>query len=202
MDTKLCLSLVYHAQTDGQTECVNQCLESYLRCAASSTPKQWLKWLPPAERWYNSCYHISLKCSPFKALYVVDPSIGAVPLLSQCDNESVKTTMLERAQFLERLKQNISRSQNKMKMVADTKRTNRTYQVGELVLLKLHPYAQSSVINRPCPKLAMKYFGPYTIMDKIGVTAYKLELLDHCQIHPVFHVSQLKSFTASYAPVF
>jgi hypothetical protein len=137
MDTKLCLSSAYHAQTDGQIEHVDQCLESYLRCAANSTPKQWLKWLPLAELSYNSCYHTSLKCSPFKVLYGIDPSIGAVPLLSQCDDESVKTSMLERAQFLELLKQNLSRSQNKMKMAADTKRTDRSFQVGELVLLKL-----------------------------------------------------------------
>jgi hypothetical protein len=30
MDTKLCLSSAYDAQIDGQTKCVNQCLESYL----------------------------------------------------------------------------------------------------------------------------------------------------------------------------
>jgi E3 ubiquitin-protein ligase DOA10 len=46
LDTKLYLSSTYHAQTDGQTERVNQYLESYLRCDVSTTPKQWLKWLP------------------------------------------------------------------------------------------------------------------------------------------------------------
>jgi hypothetical protein len=76
-----------------------------------------------------------------------------------------------------------------MNLAADTKRFDRTFQVGELVLLKLQSYAQSSVINRPCPKLAMKYFGPYKILERIGAVAYKLELPDHCQIHPVFHVS-------------
>jgi hypothetical protein len=73
--------------------------------------------------------------------------------------------------------------------------------VGEQVLLKLQPYAQSSVVNRPFPKLAFKYFGPYQILEKLGPVAYKLQFPDNSSVHPVFHVSQLKSFTADYSPV-
>jgi hypothetical protein len=57
-----------------------------------------------------------------------------------------------------------------MKVNADAKRSHHTFQLGELVWVKLQPYAQSSVVNRPCPKLAMKFFGPYKILDKIGTT--------------------------------
>jgi hypothetical protein len=66
--------------------------------------------------------------------------------------------------------------------------------------LKLQPYAQSAVVN--CPKLSMKYFGSYMILSKIGNVAYKLELPANYQVHPVFHVSRLKPFTADYAPMF
>jgi hypothetical protein len=76
-----------------------------------------------------------------------------------------------------------------MKTGAYVKRSAREFQVGELVLLKLQPYAQSSVVNRPCPKLSMKLFGPYKILDRIGNAAYKLELPANSKVHPVFHVS-------------
>jgi len=42
-------------------EWMNQCLEMYLRCSVSSTPKQWVKWLPLA--WYNSAHHF---CNPLQ----------------------------------------------------------------------------------------------------------------------------------------
>jgi hypothetical protein len=61
-----------------------------------------------------------------------------------------------------------------MKAYSDSNCTERSFQVGEQVLLKLQPYAQSSVVNHPFPKLAFKYFGPYQILEKLGLVAYKL----------------------------
>jgi len=74
--------------------------------------------------------------------------------------------------------------------------------VGEQVLLKLQPYAQSSAANRPYPKLAYKFFGPFEILEKVGCAAYKLALPSDSQIHNVFHVSQLKPFIPNHSPVY
>jgi hypothetical protein len=38
---QLRMSTVYHTQSDGQTERVNQCLKIFLRCFVSACPNKW-----------------------------------------------------------------------------------------------------------------------------------------------------------------
>lgn len=68
-DVQLQMSSAYHPQSDGQTECVNQCMETFLCCFVHSCPTRWLSWLSLAEYWYNTSCHSSLGRSPFEALY-------------------------------------------------------------------------------------------------------------------------------------
>jgi hypothetical protein len=71
--TQLHLSSTYHPQTDGQTEVVNKCLETYLRCFASEKQHQWAQWLPLTEWWYNTTYHTATRMTPFEAVYGQKP---------------------------------------------------------------------------------------------------------------------------------
>lgn len=71
----------------------------------------------------------------------------------------------------EMLKANLTRAQKRYKHYADQKRVPREFYVGEQLFLKLQPYAQQLVANRPCPKLPFRYFGPYKVVERIGPSA-------------------------------
>jgi hypothetical protein len=202
LGTKLQFTMAYHPQTDGQSERVNQCIEMFLRCFVHDSPKQWRRWLPLAEFWYNSSHHSAIGTSPFKALYGCEPNLGAMPTLDEDNLTEAGLMLRDRQTQLDRLKLHLAAAQNRMKLQADRHRSDKEYSVGDKVYLKLQPYAQSSVVNRPCPKLAFKFFGPYEILARVGTRAYRLALPAASLIHPVFHISQLKEFVPDHTPVF
>ena len=84
-----------------------------------------------------------------------------------------------------------------MKQFSDKDRQDRRFQVGDLVLVKLQLYRQSTKTHRVNVKLSKHFFGPFPVIDKVGSVAYTLQLPNTSKIHPTFHVSQLKLFKGS-----
>jgi hypothetical protein len=61
-------------------------------------------------------------------------------------------------------------------MSADRHRIEHNFEVGDLVLLRLQPYRQSSLKKSGAEKLKPRFYGPYKIMHQIGDFSYELEL--------------------------
>lgn len=180
--TELRLSSSYHPQSDGQTERVNQCLEAYLRCAVHSCPGNWFHWLHLAQFWYNTSVQSALGMTPFQVMFGRSPREFGTLQVDQCTVSDLETWLHEREVVKELLKQQLIRAQQRMKHQADKHRTEREFAVGEQVFLKLQPYIQTSVARRPHQKLAFRYYGPYTILQRVGSVAYKLALQENWPI--------------------
>lgn len=130
------------------------------------------------------------------APYGYKPNLSATPILSTNIPTAVQDLITAQEEQLQALKQHPQVAKNRMKIMADCKRTDQQFTVGNQVLLKLQPYTESSVASSLFPKLAFKYFGPYTVLERIGSVAYG------SQIHLVFHILQLKPFTPDYTLVY
>nr|GEV22310.1 ribonuclease H-like domain-containing protein [Tanacetum cinerariifolium] len=106
--------------------------------------------------------------------------------------ETVDRSLQAREAAIEMIKFHIERAQDRIKKYADLKRSGREFDVGMWVYLKLQPHMQVTIRQETRNKLSAKYYGPFMIIAKVGVVAYKLELPSSSQVHPMFHVSQLK----------
>ena len=73
---KMKLSTVFHPQTDGQIERMNQELEQYLRFFIEHRQKDWPEWLAAAEFTVNNKVHMATKVSSFMANYRKELRMG------------------------------------------------------------------------------------------------------------------------------
>jgi hypothetical protein len=192
--TKLRMSSAYHPQSDGQTEVVNKALQQYLRCFVNTKPSLWGKFLHLAEWHYNTTIHSSTGYSPFQVVFGKPPPTLPAYIAGSSHLEALDTTLIDRDTILQTLRKKLEKAQEAMKFYADKKRLPHPFKVGDLVLVKLRPYRQTSVAGKRNHKLSKRYFGPFAIIEQIGEVAFKLQLPAESKIHPVFHSSQLKPF--------
>lgn len=114
---------------------------------------------------------------PLKGLYGYEPNSPAVPHLPDMVQSSVMEWITKHKAHIQLLRDHLlNKAQKLMKLNADENRTNREHNVGDQVFLKLQPHTQSSVANRPYPKLCFQDFRPFKVVARMGKAAYKLDL--------------------------
>ena len=74
------------------------------------------------------------------------------------------------------------------------KRKDIQYEIGEKVFLKVSPWKKVMRFGEK-GKLSTRFIGPYEVIEKVGLVAYRLELPPELEnIHNVFHVSMLRRY--------
>jgi hypothetical protein len=100
---------------DRQTERVNQCMKTFLRCFVSASPKKWAQWISLAEFWYNTSFHTSIGRSPFEALYGHSPRYFGLFSDSVTAEGDMGQWLQEREVMTNLIKQHLQRASVTMK---------------------------------------------------------------------------------------
>lgn len=108
-----------------------------MRCMTGEKPSEWALWLPLTEWCYNTTYHSVIQTTPYEALYGNEAFIHLPYLAGTSKVEKVDRSLQHKEAMKDLLKFHLKRSQDRMKQIANRKRSNREFQVEDLVYLRL-----------------------------------------------------------------
>jgi hypothetical protein len=151
----------------------------------------WDTLLSRAEFAHNAAINETIRAAPFELTYGYRPRTPV--------GEVVEVVHPASAAFVERLQSSLSlarklliAAQQRQKALADKRRVDRVYKVGDKVLLS------TKYLNlkhrEPSRKLLPKWIGPFEVVQVVGPVAYKLKMNPGWRVHLVFHVSLLELY--------
>ena len=154
----------------------------------------WEKHIPLVEFAYNNSFHASIGMAPYEALYgrkCRSPShwdeVGERKLLGPEILQQTKDLIVK-------IRQRMKTAQDQQKSYADHRRKDLEFEVGEKVFLKVAPLKGVMRFGKK-GKLSPRYIGPFEILERIGVLAYRLALPPNlASVHDVFHISMLRKY--------
>ena len=182
------LSTVFHPQTDGQTERMNQELEQYLRFFIEHRQRDWPEWLAAAEFAINNKVHTVIKVSPFIANYGKELRMGG-DIRKKGKVESATEFVQRMKKVQEEAEAALKKTQEEMKRYTDRgRKETEEWKKGDRVLLSTKDLVFK---ERPTKKLTERYVGPYMIEEVVSTNAVKLRLPLSMRIHPVVNMSRI-----------
>ncbi|GJT11937.1 putative reverse transcriptase domain-containing protein [Tanacetum coccineum] len=141
-------------------------------------------------------YHLSIRSAPFEAFYgrkcrssilwaeIGESSLTGLELVQETTDKVVLVNEKPKA------------ARDHQKSDVDYRRKPLEFEVGNRVLLTVTPWKGVVRFGKK-GKLAPRYVGPFKILERIGLVAYRLRLPEELNsVHHTFHVSNQKKCLA------
>ncbi|KAK3521387.1 hypothetical protein QTP70_004123 [Hemibagrus guttatus] len=190
------LSSGYHPQTNGQMERKIQEIGCFLRTFCHGHQESWKQFLGWAEYAQNSLRQPTTGLTPFQCVFGYQPPLfpwDGKPL----DVPAVDYWFRESERVWDSAHLQLQRALRRRRMTADLRCSQASnYQPGQKVWLSTRDIR----MRLPCRKLSPRFIGPFPIIRQINPITYHLQLPPEYKIHPVFHVSLLKTHHPSVLP--
>jgi hypothetical protein len=212
---KLKMSTAYHPQTDGSSERTNKTVDQALRFFVDRHQTGWVKALPRVRFNIMSTLNASTGYTNFHL------HLGRSPrLIPPLTNENIQSTrsdfptdVANALEAIVALKTDIADAHDALLASkinqahhANTHRSSEpTLTVGDLVYLstahRRREYLNGD--NKRVAKFMPRFDGPYTIVSANPESStYTLDLPEHTNVYPTFHVSELKKHVPNNADLF
>jgi hypothetical protein len=151
-------SSVYHPQSDGQTEQMNPGIEQFLRAYAGMYQKDWVKWLPMAEFFYNNAVHSATGTSLFKCLYGIDPIMTPSKVVTNVPEANSTANTLQ--EIWDKTRAALIMAKERM-TGRDPGEVLNTFEIGEKVWLD----SCNLRLKTNSPKLTDQCLGPFEVAE-------------------------------------
>src|SRR4051794_17636379 len=99
--------------------------------------------------------------------------------------------------IIDTIKKNLAAAQETHATSYNKRHRDVQFDIGNKVLLSTKNLKLTALALSPSCKFLPRFVRPFTVTSKISSVAYKLDLLAIMRIHPTFHISLLKPYTAS-----
>lgn len=197
----LCLSSSHHPQHDGQTEIVNQSIETMLHAFVHAEHSEWCKWLPFVCHAYNTSVHSSTGYTPHFLLYgteaateldIVAKTTQSIPRPNSVFDHA-NNFMHDMHCHRERAREALATAQEQAARAYNQGRRGKTFQPGDLVLVNPHSLELVDVKGTG-KKLVQRMLSPFLVQERINPLVYKLALPDTYPMNSVINIKHLRKY--------